>query len=111
MACMKCGKKTKEDQVFCTECLEVMEKYPVKRDIHIQLPNRPTTLPQKRTNRRRRNLPPEEQVIFLRGRIRRQNAAIVLLVLALLASLVGLLYFTGEVDKLIKLGTEYTQGK
>ena len=108
MACMKCGKKTKEDQVFCPECLEVMEAYPVKRDIHIQLPNRPIHPIQKRSGKKRRNLTPEEQVVYLQSRVRRQKFAIALLVLLLLAALAALLYFTGKVDELLELVPNYT---
>jgi len=109
MACMKCGKKTKEDQFFCPECLEVMKAYPVKRDIHIQLPNRPVEPIQKRSAKKRRNLTPEEQVIYLRSRVRKLKYAIALLVILLVIALAGLLYFTGKIEDLIKLGTSYTK--
>ena len=108
MACMKCGKKTKEDQVFCTECLEVMAAYPVKRDIHIQLPNRPVRPVQKRSGKKRRTLTPEEQVVYLRNRNRRLKLALTLMSLLLLALLAILLYFTGKVDELLKLVPNHT---
>ena len=38
MHCLKCGKQTKSEHVFCPGCLTVMEAYPVKPDVHIQLP-------------------------------------------------------------------------
>ena len=31
MGCMKCGKDITDDNVFCADCLQEMEKYPVKR--------------------------------------------------------------------------------
>ena len=40
MSCMRCGKETKESQVFCEECLADMERHPVKPGTPIQLPNR-----------------------------------------------------------------------
>ena len=40
MYCLKCGKKTTDSQVFCQECQEVMQKYPVKPGTAIQLPKR-----------------------------------------------------------------------
>ena len=110
MACMKCGKKTKDEQVFCTECLAVMEQYPVKRDIHIQLPSRANDRPGKRERRRKRNLTPEEMVVILRSRVRRQRWIIFVLVILLLAALAGALYFSGKAEELIKLGAEYTNG-
>lgn len=49
MACLRCGRKTEENEVFCPECLEVMEQQPVKPDTPIVIPNRETRTPQKRT--------------------------------------------------------------
>ena len=46
--CMKCGKRTGKTQVFCDECLAVMEKYPVKPDVAIQLPKRKPLDPDKK---------------------------------------------------------------
>ena len=110
MACLKCGKKTKDEQVFCTECLEVMEAYPVKRDIHIQLPTRPDASVQKRAARKRRNLTPEEQALLYRAKTRRLTVVVVLLILLLLVAVAGILYYSGQVDKLIKFGANYTHG-
>ena len=90
MACLKCGKKTKDAHVFCPACLTAMEAYPVKPDLHVQLPNRKERELPKRSNRRRRVLSPEEQLFFLKKRQRRLIAAIVLLVILLGAAL-GLL--------------------
>ena len=39
--CLKCGKKPAQHAVFCNECLEVMERYPVKPGTVIHLPKRP----------------------------------------------------------------------
>lgn len=108
MACLKCGKKTKDEQVFCPECLAVMETYPVKRDIHIQLPNRPAATGQKRSGRKRRNLTPEEQVVFLRSKLRRQNFMLAFLVLALLASLTGLFLTSDAQEEIKKYAPSYS---
>lgn len=50
MVCLRCGKTTEENEVFCPECLEVMEQQPVKPDTPIVIPNRETRTPQKRTS-------------------------------------------------------------
>ena len=47
MNCMKCGREIDEAQAFCAGCLEEMEKYPVKPDVVVKLPNR-QLLTQKR---------------------------------------------------------------
>lgn len=86
MGCLKCGKDTKDEQVFCPRCMAAAEEYPVKPDVHIQLPNRPRQDLPKKTNRKRRAPSVEEQVNHLRARQRRLTAAIVALVLLLCAA-------------------------
>ena len=82
MACLKCGKKTRDDQSFCPRCLEVMEQYPVKKDVHIQLPNRPGAAASKKSTRKRRVLSYEEATALWRKRAKRLAAvAFVLLIL------------------------------
>ena len=89
MGCIKCGKKTKDEQTFCPRCLEVMEAYPVPSDVHVQLPNRPVSSG-KKSSRKRRPVSAEEKVAVLRRRLRRMTALVLLLVL-LLAGAVFLL--------------------
>ena len=50
MSCLRCGRETSENQVFCQSCLTVMESQPVKPDTPIQLPNRDSRVLQKRAN-------------------------------------------------------------
>ena len=69
MNCMKCGKETEKEQVFCAHCLEVMERYPIKPGTHIQLPRREALPAQKKQNRRR-NMTPEDQIVHQRVLIR-----------------------------------------
>ena len=86
MSCMKCGKDTADGQAFCARCLEVMESYPVKPDVHIQLPAWTTReSPKKQT---RKNRPARKrQAASLRKQIAWMWALIILLILALAASL------------------------
>ena len=69
MSCLKCGQETSENELFCGECLKVMEKYPVKPGIAIQLPHREETASIKRTvTRKKQPLTPEEMVPILKKR-------------------------------------------
>ena len=36
--CMKCGRETKSDAVFCAECLEHMERHPVAENVLVYVP-------------------------------------------------------------------------
>lgn len=86
MNCMKCGRETVNEQIFCDLCLEEMERYPVRPGTVILLPQRRHDSVTKKTPpRRKQTLPPEEQVRVLRRLIRRL-AAVLILLLALLAA-------------------------
>jgi uncharacterized membrane protein YvbJ len=90
MSCLKCGKKTAEDQSFCAACLEAMDAYPVKSDVHLQLPNRINSTAAKKASRKRRVQSAEEQAASLRRSVRYLTVLSVLL-LALLVVCAGLL--------------------
>jgi len=83
MNCMKCGRKTKDDQKFCPACLSAMELNPVKADIHVQLPSRQKTTPPKKPGRKRYIVTPEEQVVQLRKSLRRVRIFCILLAVLL----------------------------
>lgn len=38
--CLKCGKKAAERSVFCSDCLAIMEDYPIKPGTVVHLPHR-----------------------------------------------------------------------
>ena len=85
MNCMKCGRETVEDDVFCGECLAEMEKYPVRPGVVVHLPRRREEPAAKKSyGRRKAAPPPEEQVKRLKKVIRRLNIALLVLVLLLL---------------------------
>ena len=91
MNCMKCGRETVGDQVFCNECLADMEKYPVRPGTLVHLPHRREEPVQKKPASRRKAPPsPEEQVKSLKNRLRKLRLTVLILVL-----LLGVLvYFT-----------------
>lgn len=61
MKCMRCSKDTQNDQVFCPDCLAVMEQYPVSANVTVRLPRRPD--PQFVRKPPRRRMPSEEEQI------------------------------------------------
>ena len=65
MNCMKCGRETQEENVFCQECLTEMEKYPILPGTVVLLPRRREPILQKKAPKR--HVPtPEEQIKFFR---------------------------------------------
>ena len=81
MQCMKCGKKTEENQVFCESCLQVMDAYPVKPDTAIHLPNRNLMRPYIKGSHRKKAVAPEVQIARLKKTIRRLRIFSAILVL------------------------------
>ena len=92
MNCLKCGKTTENEQAFCSRCLAVMDAYPVKPDVHVQLPIRRTDNSSKRTPRKRRSLSADERVVYLQSRMRRMATAMAVLVFLLCAAIAALVY-------------------
>ena len=85
MQCMKCGRDTEADQVFCTNCKEIMKKYPVRPGTVVQLPYRPPQSSKKVLTRRRNNMSVEEQLKMLRRVVKWQIAVIVVLIAAVVS--------------------------
>lgn len=69
MNCMRCGRETVGEQVFCQDCQIEMDKYPVRPGTVVQLPKRKETTVTRKVPKRR-TVPLEEQVKALRRRVR-----------------------------------------
>lgn len=65
---MKCGREIRLG-AFCDECLADMEKYPVKPNTVVQLPNRQEAI-QSRKKGRRKELTEKEKLIRYERRVR-----------------------------------------
>ena len=92
MFCLKCGRETEKETVFCDSCLEIMEKYPVKPGTHIHIPRREAVILPKKSSRRK-ILPPEEQVLHLRRSLRRSRILLFFTVLILGGLLIWQFFF------------------
>lgn len=110
MACLKCGKKTTDEQSFCPDCLKVMEQYPVKPDVHVQLPNRPETAERKKSTRKRRVVSYEEATVIWRRRTR-WLAALVLVLMIMLGIALFLLAKDWLLETLPDMGTDLLAGR
>ena len=64
MYCLKCGKDSKE--VFCEECRQTMEQYPVKPGTPVSIPDRETYFAQKKAQQPKRKATAEEQLVQAR---------------------------------------------
>lgn len=92
MNCIKCGKDTEENNVFCQACLDQMKDYPVK-------PGTPVLIPDPVTSRRyipRKPRAPEPEEV-----IRRQKRIIRLLSVAAAVLLVAWAVTTAMVVRML----------
>ena len=80
MNCLRCGREVTDDQAFCPQCLELMEKHPVRPDTVVKLPQRrDTTI--KKAPPRKKVLTAEEQVV----RLKRKNRWLTVILCVILA--------------------------
>ena len=106
MFCLKCGKEIAEDQVFCPDCLAVMEAYPVKPDTVIHIPHRPVRAPEKRHH----TLSAREQLLQLRKTVRWLMLTVAVLAVVLMLTAAMLLHQldTPNAPASLPLGRNYT---
>lgn len=90
MYCLRCGRDTQDDHVFCDLCHQNMDSYPVKPGTAIHLPHRTDPTPVKKKARR---VTAEEQVVQLRKSLRRARAFIAVLILLIGLAAAGAFYW------------------
>ena len=83
MDCMKCGRQTQGKNVFCKGCLAEMEKYPVKSDTPVVLPQRNN---KERKGSPKKLLKPEEIIDQLQLKIKRLWICVTVLLLLFTAT-------------------------
>ena len=108
MNCVKCGRETAEEQVFCDVCLGEMENYPVKPGTAVHIPARnPMEESRKAHPRRKPVLPPSEQIARLKKKLLRTRifAVVLLLICGCLCFLVS--RTAAELDIQRLLGKNY----
>ena len=108
MNCVKCGRETSDEQVFCEVCLREMENYPVKPGTVVHIPSRDLQEEVKKTHTKKRVIrTPSEQILRLRKKVTCLRIVVVLLLLLCggLGFVVG--KFAEELDFQRLLGQNY----
>ena len=82
MNCIKCGRETTGENVFCQDCLAEMEKYPVEPGTVVLLPRRKDSYGTKKSGKR--HAPTSEELVVT---LRRQIAALLLLLAACIVAI------------------------
>lgn len=89
MNCLKCGRETQEDHVFCDSCRQEMEAYPVRPGTAVMLPQRREEAASKKTKRHvKAPVSMEDQVRRLKKQRFWISFTAILIVLALISALV-----------------------
>ena len=92
MNCVKCGRETAEDRVFCDGCLSEMGNYPVKPGTAVHIPARdPMEEIRKVTARKKPVRTLSEQVLRLKRKVLRLRilAAVLVLICGALCFVIG----------------------
>ena len=98
MNCLRCGRETASEQIFCLDCQAEMEKYPVKPGTVVQLPQRKENPSVRRTKRRSHTS--EEHIRQLQKWVRALALLLFLAVLAIVALLIPTIEHLTEVHYL-----------
>ncbi len=106
MYCMKCGKETKGEQIFCNGCLESMAQFPVKPETYVQLPTRPVTAVKKQPARKK-VLTQEEQLLRLRRSVKHLAVSLACSILALGLTVSLLVHTVSEQKASEDIGKNY----
>lgn len=104
MYCLKCGRDTTDDHVFCDSCQKNMAAYPVAPGTAVHLPHH---TPPKKAAPRKRAVPLEEQVQGLRRSLRRSRIFATILVIILIMTATLILYKLTDIEAPV-IGQNYT---
>jgi len=105
MQCMKCGKATQEQRVFCEGCMAAMERYPVRLRKKVVIPERNYERRGNRPMRRQRS--PEEVIAGQKKTIRRLARLVILLALMLTLAAGSIVWLLYREKNLVPLGSNY----
>ena len=105
MSCMKCGRDTQSDYVFCQDCLTVMEKYPVQPGTVVLLPRRREPSVVKKMPKR--HVPTmEEQMKILRKWLRILILSLIVCIALILLMLKPTMHYV--MDEHVEIGQNYS---
>ena len=105
MNCLKCGKGTENAQVFCADCQQVMENYPVAPGAPIHIPLREPVTQAKTTRKKSRGF--ADSVRMLR-RVIRALCIVIAVLTAIICVLTAMLLHTLNDKSKPAIGQNYT---
>lgn len=105
LKCIKCGRETINDQVFCPDCQVDMQRYPVRPGTVVQIPARKETGTVKKVTRKK-TMSPEEQVESLKKQVRTLWLSLILV--SILAASLSVPTYQHWKEGQKKIGQNYT---
>ena len=105
--CLKCGSKTEGRAVFCNDCLEIMEKYPVKPGTVVHILRRPARTESKEIDTFDQRA--QEALVSHQQGMIRWLTTVIAVISILLVIIAALLFHTLDTDQTIPaIGRNYT---
>ena len=105
MDCMKCGRETENEAVFCQNCLTEMEKYPVQPNAVVSLPRRRESSNPKKISKR--HVPTaEEQIYTLRKWVLWMTVLLFICITAIVLMINPTLHYV--LDEHVEIGQNYS---
>ena len=105
MNCMKCGRETENEAVFCPDCLQVMEKYPVRPGTVVILPRRREPSVLKKITKRH-VVTAEEQIKILRKRLSILTIMLVVCIVAIVLMFQPTMHYV--LDEHVEISQNYS---
>ena len=105
MNCMKCGRETQDESVFCQDCLTEMKKYPVRPGTVVLLPRRREPSILKKIPKRYM-LTMEEQITFLRNAVMVLSILLGICIAAIALMLKPTMHYV--MDEHVEIGQNYS---
>ena len=108
MNCLKCGREIDAQDVFCSQCLKDMEKYPVKPGTAVHIPARREESAAPKPQPRKKTVTPEQQVVKLRKKVRSLTVTLILVLALFAGAVVGGLELLKNAYESLPLGQNYS---
>ena len=105
MQCLRCGRETENDQVFCFACEALMAKHPVEPNTVVTIPERSVRL---RNTAPRRPQRPEEDTDQLRRTILQLRLWVCMLMAALMLCVAAITWQELNREEKPAIGQNYT---
>ena len=108
MNCMKCGRETKGDAVFCDECLDHMERHPVAENVLVYVPSEKDRVAANKHKIENPVVSADDQVKRLHRKVERLRLLVILFMAATMFFAVLSMETLHELNVMNLIGKNYT---